>query len=277
MNKVLVGVIAGAVCGAIDGTTAWFTPQVREQILTIVFLSTIKGVIAGIAAGFFARKVQSVPKGIAFGFVVGLLLAFAVAAGPDPKTGEHYWWQIMIPGSILGGVIGWATQVYGRPIARTAAAMLFVLAFVAAPAQAGEPLKAADALAKLKSFEGKWSGHILTPDGPPGEVHYRVSGGGSTVMETLFPGTDYEMVTVYTVDGEELVAQHYCHGNQPTMRLDRNKSKADDMVFSFVKVTGKHHGNHIHDGRIKANGDTMEATWSDTKGEAKKFYLKRAR
>jgi hypothetical protein len=125
MNKVLVGLVAGAICGAVDGTTAWFTPQVRDQILTIVMLSTIKGVIAGVAAGLFARKVHSVPKGIAFGFVIGLLLAFAVAAGPDPKTGEHYWWQIMIPGSILGGVIGWATQRYGRPVSprRTAAAV----------------------------------------------------------------------------------------------------------------------------------------------------------
>lgn len=115
MNKILVGLLAGAVLGAIDGLTAWFTPAVRDQLLAIVMWSTIKGVIAGIAAGWYARRVHSVPKGIAFGFVVGLLLAFAVALNPDPKTGEHYWWQIMVPGAILGGVIGWATQYYGPP------------------------------------------------------------------------------------------------------------------------------------------------------------------
>jgi hypothetical protein len=114
MNKILVGLIVGAVLGVVDGATAWFTPAVREQILTIIIGSTFKGVIAGIAAGWYARRVQSVPKGIAFGFAVGLLLAFAVAAMPDP-AGQHYWWQIMVPGSILGGVIGWATQRYGRP------------------------------------------------------------------------------------------------------------------------------------------------------------------
>jgi small basic protein len=124
MNKILVGLIVGAVLGLIDGATAWFTPQVRDQMLSIIIGSTFKGVIAGIAAGWFARKVQSVPKGIAFGFIVGLILAFAVAAMPDPKTGEHYWWQIMVPGSLLGGVIGWATQRYGRPAgsSRSAAA-----------------------------------------------------------------------------------------------------------------------------------------------------------
>ncbi|HEX6642190.1 MAG TPA: hypothetical protein VF215_13810 [Thermoanaerobaculia bacterium] len=114
MNKILVGLIVGALLGAIDGATAWFTPEVREQMLGIIIGSTLKGIIAGIAAGWYARRVHSVPKGIAFGFIVGLVLAFAVAAMPDP-SGTHYWWQIMVPGSILGGVIGWATQRYGRP------------------------------------------------------------------------------------------------------------------------------------------------------------------
>ncbi|HUP62136.1 MAG TPA: hypothetical protein VNA69_17145 [Thermoanaerobaculia bacterium] len=120
MNKILVGLIAGAVLGFIDGASAWFTPEVRDQMLGIVIGSTVKGVIAGIAAGWYARRVQSVPKGIAFGFVVGLVLAFAVAAMPGPN-GEHYWWQIMLPGSVLGGVIGWATQRYGRPVSARAA------------------------------------------------------------------------------------------------------------------------------------------------------------
>jgi len=121
MNKLLVGLLVGALLGAIDGLTAWFTPEVRSQILTIVLFSTIKGILVGVAAGWFARKVHSIPKGIAFGFFVGLLLAFAVAAMPDP-SGQHYWWQIMVPGSVLGAVIGWATQQYGRPVARAATA-----------------------------------------------------------------------------------------------------------------------------------------------------------
>lgn len=121
MNKILLGLLVGAILGAVDGLTAWFTPEVRAQILMIVFFSTIKGVLVGVAAGWFARKVRSIPKGIAFGFFVGLLLAFAVAAMPDP-SGNHYWWQIMVPGSVLGAVIGWATQQYGRAPARTVTA-----------------------------------------------------------------------------------------------------------------------------------------------------------
>lgn len=122
MNKFLVGLIVGAICGAVDGATAWFTPAVRPEILTIIFLSTIKGVIAGFAASLFAWKVKSVPAGIVFGLIVGSLLAYIVAMSPHPETGEHYWWQIMIPGTVFGGVIGWATQRYGRS-ARAAVAV----------------------------------------------------------------------------------------------------------------------------------------------------------
>jgi hypothetical protein len=120
MNKVLLGLILGGGLGVLDGLTAWFTPAVRPMLLGIVIGSTVKGMIAGIAAGWFARKVHSVPAGVAFGLVVGLLLAWAVAAMPD-ESGNHYYFEIMLPGSILGAVVGWATQRYGRAVARATA------------------------------------------------------------------------------------------------------------------------------------------------------------
>jgi hypothetical protein len=113
MNKIVLGLVLGGILGIVDGLTAWFTPAVRSQMLMIVAGSTFKGLIGGMAAGWFARKVHSVPAGIAFGFAVGLLLAFAVAAMPDPN-GKHYYFEIMLPGSILGAVVGWATQRYGK-------------------------------------------------------------------------------------------------------------------------------------------------------------------
>lgn len=113
MNKPLVGIIAGTVLGFFDGATAWFTPAVRDQISGILVGSSMKGLLVGLAAGFFARKVRSDAKGIAFGGVVGLALAALVASFPDPNTGQHYWVQIMAPGFVFGALTGYLTQRMG--------------------------------------------------------------------------------------------------------------------------------------------------------------------
>ena len=85
MSKVILGLLVGGLLGIFDGLTAWFTPDVRAQLLGIVIGSTIKGLIAGVLIGYFAKKVNSLPLGIVFGLGIGLLLAFAVAAIPNPE------------------------------------------------------------------------------------------------------------------------------------------------------------------------------------------------
>lgn len=113
MNKVLLGMVVGGILGVFDGLSAWFTPAARSQMAGIVFGSTIKGVIAGVLIGYFARKVNSLAAGIVFGLTVGLLLAYAVAAKqPGPN---HYYFEIMLPGGIVGVLIGYATQRFGQP------------------------------------------------------------------------------------------------------------------------------------------------------------------
>jgi hypothetical protein len=112
MNKVLLGLLLGTVLGAIDGASAWFTPAVRAQIAGIVIGSTMKGLIAGVAIGFFARKVHSLLLGILFGLAVGFVLAFIVA-----QMQHGYYFEIILPGSIVGIIVGYATQRYGAPAA----------------------------------------------------------------------------------------------------------------------------------------------------------------
>lgn len=116
MNKILLGLLLGGVLGAVDGATAWFTPEVRPEMMTIILGSMFKGLVGGLLIGFFARKVKSVPLGILFGLFIGGLLAFAIAAMPDAITGKHYYKEIMIPGSIVGLIVGFATQKYGAVV-----------------------------------------------------------------------------------------------------------------------------------------------------------------
>jgi len=67
--------------------------------------STIKGIITGVCIGYFAKKVHSLALGIVFGLAVGMFLAFLVALN------EHgHYFEIMLSGSILGAVVGFATQ-----------------------------------------------------------------------------------------------------------------------------------------------------------------------
>jgi hypothetical protein len=116
MNKPLFGLILGGILGAFDGLTALISaPQTRPEIVGIVIGSTVKGLIAGVLIGYFARKVKSLPLGIVFGLAVGLLLAYAVAAMPDP-SGHHYYFEIMLPGAILGTITGYATQRFGQSV-----------------------------------------------------------------------------------------------------------------------------------------------------------------
>jgi len=111
MNKPVFGLLLGGFLGVFDGLTAWFYPEARVQLLGIVIGSTFKGLITGVLIGYFAKKVRSLPLGILFGLAVGMFLAFLVAAMPNPE-GKHYYFEIMLPGSILGAVVGFATQRY---------------------------------------------------------------------------------------------------------------------------------------------------------------------
>jgi hypothetical protein len=113
MGKPIFGLLLGAVLGVLDGSTAWFSaPEVRPQIAGIIIGSTLKGLVAGVLIGFFAKKVRSLPLGILFGLAVGAFFAYLVAMQPN-EQGGHYYWEIMLPGSILGMIVGYATQKHG--------------------------------------------------------------------------------------------------------------------------------------------------------------------
>ena len=114
MNKILVGLLFGLIFGALDGATAWFYPEVRSMIGGIMVGSSIKGMVVGLLSGWFARKVQSTKWGIVVGAALGLLFAFLVAA-TDTVNGRHPYLEIMMPGFVVGAIIGFLTQRMGAP------------------------------------------------------------------------------------------------------------------------------------------------------------------
>jgi hypothetical protein len=114
MKKWLLGLLLGRFLGAFDGLSALVSaPETAPEIVGIVIGSTVKGLIAGIAIGYFAQKVNSLPLGILFGLAVGALLAFPIAWLNTVQAGKPYWWHIMLPGSAVGLIVGYATQRHG--------------------------------------------------------------------------------------------------------------------------------------------------------------------
>jgi hypothetical protein len=107
-NKIVLGLVLGGILGILDGLTAWFTPAVRAGIVGIVMGSMFKGLVAAVLIGVFARKVHSLALGIIFGLAVGAFLAWIIAF-----MQHGYYFQIMLPGAMVGLIVGYATQKYG--------------------------------------------------------------------------------------------------------------------------------------------------------------------
>jgi hypothetical protein len=96
-------------------------------------------------------------------------------------------------------------------------------------------------------------------------VTYELTGNGSAVMERLFAGTPHEMLSVYFMDGDDLVLTHYCSAaNQPRMKLAKAASNPTTLTFDFVGGTNIDPAKtlHIHGGQIRIPAaDRMEADW----------------
>jgi hypothetical protein len=133
----------------------------------------------------------------------------------------------------------------------------------AAPDESGKQA----ALEAFKKLAGEWRGkEVIGHDtGMEVRVTYKVTSGGSAVVETLFPGTDHEMVTVIHPDGNELVLTHYCAlGNQPQMRAP-GKLEGNQVAFKFVRATNlsSEKAMYMRDAKFTfIDKDTLKSEWS---------------
>jgi hypothetical protein len=118
------------------------------------------------------------------------------------------------------------------------------------------------ALERFKQLAGEWTGK-----GPHGEMRivYKVTSGGSAVMETIDPGTDHEMVSMIHADGPALLLTHYCMlGNQPHMKATP-KPGDRKIAFQFVKVTNLKSDKDMYMRSATftfVDKDTLKTEWS---------------
>jgi len=121
----------------------------------------------------------------------------------------------------------------------------------------------------LKKLAGDWV--QLGPDGKATGViasSIRVTAAGSVVQETLFPGSDHEMITMYHLDGADLVLTHYCAlGNQPRMKMEAG-SDATHLRFHCVSTANLASADDMHMDRATItlrDADHFSAEWSACK------------
>jgi hypothetical protein len=145
-----------------------------------------------------------------------------------------------------------------------------LLASVAADEPAKPEKKpASDAQAtfeRLKKLAGEWQLADPKDDASKDKtvVRYRVTAADSAVVETIFPDTAKEMVTVYTRDGDRIVLTHYCCcGNQPCMRAKTGGDK-DELVFEFAGGGNLNPAKdtHMHNAKVRfVDADHLKSEW----------------
>jgi hypothetical protein len=155
--------------------------------------------------------------------------------------------------------------------------VLLVGAVLFAAVAADEPAKAAKkpstdpkdvgaAFDRLKQLAGDWQFANPKDEGSKGKIveRYRLTAGGSAIVETHFPGDEHEMVTIYHRDGDQLLLTHYCHlGNQPQMRARAGDGK-DELVFEFAGGANLNPAKdaHMHNCRIRfVDADHIQGEW----------------
>ena len=122
MKKWLLGMLLGGFLGIFDGLSALVSaPETAPGIVGIVIGSMFKGLLTGVLIGYFSTKVHSLAWAIVFGLLVGGFFAFLVALAQHLSENRIYYWQIMLPGCLLGIIVGYATQRYGTTGVRSPA------------------------------------------------------------------------------------------------------------------------------------------------------------
>jgi len=153
--------------------------------------------------------------------------------------------------------------------------------FLAASALAADKTKSEEAFDRLAALQGEWQG---IADGVNTTLIYTLTANGSTLMEQCRPEKGHEMITMFTVDGDHLIATHYCSAkNQPQMATPAITDAQKPLVFSLFRVTGLKSPDDFHNTGltvIQEDNDHLTQEWLyDAKGKSGKnvFHFTRIR
>jgi hypothetical protein len=122
--------------------------------------------------------------------------------------------------------------------------------------------KANPAFEQLKKLDGTWES---SDKEHPAKITYKVSSGGTSLLETISMGDHGDMITVYHPDGDGVAMTHYCVlGNQPHMKAAKD---AKEGTIKFVCTGGTNmtcsSDRHMHSLLITiVDADHLKEDWA---------------
>jgi hypothetical protein len=112
VTKPMLGLAVGGTLGLLDGVSGFLEPSLAPVMTSVITFSLLKGLVAGIAIGYFSKKFHSMALGILAGLAIAAVLSLLVIW----KAGMALFWDILLPGMLLGVIVGFATQKFaGQP------------------------------------------------------------------------------------------------------------------------------------------------------------------
>jgi hypothetical protein len=131
------------------------------------------------------------------------------------------------------------------------------------PTNAAAPSDAQKAFEKMKTLAGSWQGTVM---GMPVNITIRVTSTGNAILhEASGGGRPDDPITMFYVDGERLLATHYCDaGNRPRWE-GKMSPDGKTIEFSFVDISGstqKGYMSHTAFTITDANHHTVEMTYT---------------
>jgi len=146
-------------------------------------------------------------------------------------------------------------------------AFAFLLVITSSPARQTHPAqpnpRSNPALEQFKSLAGEWEGK----DSRGGLLHvtYEVLATG-VVMERLQPEGHPAMVTMYSLDGDHIVAIHFCSaGNQPILKTAALSAATGQYDFLLERTYGMNSPDELHMVELlftMADNDHLSQAWT---------------
>lgn len=130
---------------------------------------------------------------------------------------------------------------------------------------AANPARRANpALEQFKTLAGEWEGK--DSHGKPVRASYEALASG-VVMEKLQPLGDVAMMTMYSLDGDHIVAIHFCSaGNQPVLKTGPLSAPGGSYDFQIERAYGLGSPEDLHMVELLvtfADNDHFSQAWTN--------------